>query len=195
MARLLAFWFPYSVIRRAPLPRGPFVAAINHMSHLDPPIVGLALGRPIRFLALGELWGNAWILDRIFRAYGTIPLPTHSRHPLGALRAALEQLRSGGAVGVFPEGRRVAEWGGTPLKRGAAWLCVRTGAPLVPVTVWGTQHAMPVDRLRLRRAPVTVVVGAAIDPAAFATEADPTRALMDAWTAAIGRELSSLRDA
>ena len=192
IARLLAFWFPYSVVRRAPLPNGPYVAAINHLSLLDPPLAGLALKRPMRFLALDELWGNAWILDRMFRAYGAIPLPRERRYPIAALRAALAELASGGAVGVFPEGRRVSEWGDVPLKRGAAWLSMRTGALLVPVAVWGTQNAMPAERMRIRRAPITVVVGEPIDPASFAAHANPLVAMTEAWRSAIHRELTAL---
>ena len=119
--------FPYRATRRGRVPSGPIVVAINHLSHVDPPIAGLAIRRPTRFLALDELWGNAWILDRLFRVFGAIPLPRTGRRPVAAIRAALRELERGGSVGVFPEGRRVQVWGDAELKRGAAWLSVRTG--------------------------------------------------------------------
>ena len=185
--------FPYRATRRGRVPSGPIVVAINHLSHVDPPIAGLAIRRPTRFLALDELWGNAWILDRLFRVFGAIPLPRTDRRPIAAIRAALRELERGGSVGVFPEGRRVQVWGDAELKRGAAWLSVRTGAPLVPMAIWGTQHAMPIERMRLHRAEVAVVICAPLDPAHFTDEADPIGALTDAWRQAVDRELANLR--
>ncbi len=185
-------WFPYSVERRADVPAGPFVAAINHYSHLDPPFAGLALKRPMRFLALDELWGHAWILDRIFRVFGAIPLPRVTRRPVAAVRAALRELERGGGVGVFPEGRRVGEWGEADLKPGAAWLALRTGALLVPVAVWGTRESMPIERMSIRRAPIKVVVGVPIDPEAHRGADDPIAALTEAWRLAVDRELAAM---
>ena len=190
--RLLATWFPYSAVQRCPTPAGPFVAAINHLSHLDPPVAGLALRRPVRFLALDELWGNAVILDWIFKLFGAIPFPREGRYPIRALKEALEHLEAGGIVGVFPEGRRVSYWGEAPITRGTAWLATRAGVPIVPVVVWGTQHAMPLDTLRIRRAPIRVVVGCPIDPSGFADRDDPVGALGDAVRSVLDGEIRSL---
>ena len=189
-ARAAAVWFPYSSERRAPLPAGPWVAAVNHLSHLDPVMAGLALRRPVRFLALDELWGNAAVLDVVFRAFRAIPMPREGRYPVGALREALRHLAAGGVIGMFPEGRRVRCWGDVPLERGAAWLALRAGVPIVPVAVWGTQYAMPIERLRLRRAPIRVVVGSAVDPEGFAGRDDPVGALTEAVREVLDREIS-----
>ena len=153
-------------------------------------MAGLALRRPVRFLALDELWGNAAVLDVVFRAFRAIPMPREGRYPVGALREALRHLSSGGVIGMFPEGRRVRCWGDVPLARGAAWLSLRAGVPIVPVAVWGTQHAMPIERLRLRRAPIRVVVGSAVDPEGFAGRDDPVGALTEAVREVLDREIS-----
>ena len=192
LARVLATWFPYSAVKRCPAPAGPYVAVINHLSHLDPPIAGLALRRPVRFLALDELWGNAVILDWIFQLYGAIPFPREGRYPLAALKVALDHLEAGGIVGVFPEGRRVRSWGEAPVARGAAWLATRADVPVVPVAVWGTQHAMPLGTLRIRQAPIRVVVGCPIEPSSFAGGRDRVGALTDAISSALDREIGSL---
>ena len=192
VARVLAAWFPYSAVERCPTPAGPYVAAINHLSHLDPPIAGLALRRPVRFLALDELWGNAVILDWIFKLFGAIPFPREGPYPVGGLKEALRHLAAGGIVGVFPEGRRVSNWGEAPVTRGAAWLAMRARVPVVPVAVWGTQHAMPLDTLRIRRAPIRVVVGCPIEPARFEGEPDRVGAITDAISSALDREIRSL---
>ncbi len=168
------------VDRRAPLPTGPLVVAANHYSHLDPPLVGVAIGRPIRFLALDELFGLSVVFDVTTKALGAIPI-SRTRPPLGALRASLEHLGAGGVVGLFPEGRRVRAWGESAPKRGAAWLAVRSGAPLVPVAVIGTDRAFGLDARRISRAPIRVVVGGPLDPRRFADRPDPVGEMTEAW--------------
>ena len=195
LARVLAAWFPYSVVRRAPLPKGPFVAVVNHVSSLDPPIAGLALRRPVRFLALDELWGVHPALDAVLTIFDSIPVPRSDGRALGALRAALRHLESGRPIGVFPEGRRVAAWGEVPLKTGAAWLAVRASVPVVPVAIWGSQHAMPMDGRRVRRAPIRVVVGAPTDPRPFMERPDPVAALNESIRSALDQGLRRLGEA
>lgn len=191
-ARVLAAWFPYSVIRRAPLPKGPFVAVINHISSLDPPIAGLALRRPVRFLALDEIWSVHPALDAVLTCFDSIPVSRSDRPALRALRTALRHLESGRPIGVFPEGRRVAAWGEVPLKTGAAWLALRASVPVVPVAIWGSRQAMPMDGTRIRRAPIRVVVGAPIDQRPFMDQSDPVATLNESIRSALDRELRRL---
>jgi len=184
--------FGYEIERRAPIPEGPLVVATNHLSHLDPPVVGLAVVKPIRFLALDELWGNASTLDAAFRMFKAIPL-SRTRYPLAAMRSALVHLEAGGRIGVFPEGRRAAAWGQSPPKRGAGWLSARTGAPLLPVAISGTDRAMPIDEgLAVHRVKIRVVVGRAIDPAHHMGGQDPVGSLTEAWRLQMDEELEYL---
>ena len=182
-------WFPYSALRRCPVPSGPYVAVINHLSHLDPPMAGLALRGPIRFLALDELWQYSRLLRMTFRIFGVIPIAREGRYPLRALGSALRCLKAGESVGLFPEGRRVRSWGEEPLSRGAAWLATRAGVPVIPVAIWGTQNAMSIDNMRIRRAPVRVVVGCPIHPDGFVECDDPVGALTESVRNALDREL------
>ena len=195
MARVVAAWFPYSVVRRARLPKGPFVAVINHFSLLDPPVAGLALRRPVRFLALDEIWGVNTALDAVLTLFDSIPVARSDGQALGALRTALRHLESGRPIVVFPEGRRVAAWGEVPLKTGAAWLALRASVPAVPVAIWGSQHAMPMDGMRVRRAPIRVVVGAPIDPKPFMERSDPVPSLNESIRSALDQELRRLGEA
>ena len=161
-----------SVVREAPLPAPPYVLASNHFSHLDPPVIGALVRRPVQYLALDELIGVNRFLDVSLRMFGAIPLP-RGRVSVRAIRAALARLEAGGIVGVFPEGRRVARFGDTIPKRGAAWLARRAGVPMVPVAVIGTDRAMGLDN-KVHRARVRVVFGEAIAPG------DTVR-MMTAW--------------
>ncbi len=194
-ARLVgALVFNLDLRKEAPIPRGPLVVAPNHFAHPDPPFVGLGVKRPMRFLALDELWGNVPMMDRVFRLLGAIPLP-RTRYPVSAMRAALAHLESGGAVGVFPEGRRVTFWGEEEPRKGAAWLALRTGAQIVPVAVWGTQDTMPLGTLTLRPAKVWVRVGAPINSDDFLDYEDPLTAIMGAWQTWIGTQLTEMAEA
>ncbi len=151
------------VDRGSGFPRAPFVIAANHYSFLDPAIVGVAFGRRAAFLALVDLFGNYRMLDWTLDRFGVIPVG-RGVVPLGAVRAALAHLAGGGIVAVFPEGTRVRRFGDVPIRRGAAWLAARTGVPLVPVAVIGTDAVLGLEN-RLRRGSVRVVVGPALTAA------------------------------
>ncbi|MEX1037974.1 MAG: lysophospholipid acyltransferase family protein [Acidimicrobiia bacterium] len=174
--------FSFEVEQEAELPEPPYVVAANHYSHFDPPAVGAALGLPIRFLALEDLFDVNGLLTWLITGFGAIPLPRH-RLPIGALRTALDALDSGEVVAVFPESTRVSHWGTLTPKRGAAWLAKRTGVPLVPVAVIGTGRVFGLDN-RLRRAKVRVVVGKPIQPHG------DTDALTQHWAAWIGEQVA-----
>ena len=88
------------------IPDGPVVVASNHFSNIDPVVVSMTVQRPIRYLAVDELYGNSALFDRLTLWLGAIPM-SRTRAPLGALRTALAELSAGGTVGVFPEGVRV----------------------------------------------------------------------------------------
>ena len=176
-------FFSLRIDRESPLPPAPFVVAANHYSHFDPPVVGAALGLPIRFLALEDLFGANRLLDWLIVGFGAIPTPRH-RQPIRAVRTALAALDSGQPVGVFPEATRVSHWGTLPPKRGAAWLAARAGVPLVPVAVLGTGQVFGVEN-RLRRAPIRVVIGEAIPPGE-----DDTVDLTDRWARWVSAQIA-----
>lgn len=150
------------VEHQAELPAPPFVFAANHYSHFDSPIVGAVLNARIRYLALDDLLGVNWLLDWLVNGYGAISTP-RDRRPIGAVRTALAALEEGEIVGLFPEATRVSHWGTLPPKRGAAWLALKAGVPLVPVAAIGTGKVFGLEN-RLHRAPIRVVVGEALEP-------------------------------
>lgn len=172
------------------LPDRPFVVAANHFSHLDPVVIGQAVG-PMRYLAVDELYGTSKGFDGLITWLGAIPM-SRTRVPLQALRTALEYLGAGGAVGMFPEGRRVWTWGESVPKRGAAWLARRASVPLVPVAVWGTQESMGRGSYRIKRWPVKLFIAEPIIPGDFTVGDDPVGAMTDAWWDAIDGGLRQL---
>ena len=155
-------------------PRSVVIAA-NHFSHVDPFVAAVAAGRPTRFLGVDELFGRSRFFDGLTYYLGVIPMP-RGTVPLQSMRTALNHLGTGGGVTLFPEGRRVSEWGESPPKQGAAWLAMRVKCPLIPMALWGTGEAMGLDDLKLRRHPIRVAIGAPLYPAQFSDRAVMTNA-------------------
>lgn len=154
--------FQFDVFGSEHLPDGPYVAGINHASHVDAAFASMALRKPVRFMAAADLIGINRGLDFILPFYGAILLP-RSSVPLGAMRAGLDHLAIGGRLGVFPEGRRSEGWRASELKRGAAWLAIRAGVPLVPVALSGTDRVMGLDEQKIRRGKVEVRIGVPLE--------------------------------
>lgn len=185
---LLGRYFPLTCDGGERVPPGPLVVAANHFSHLDPVIVTVATGRPIRYLAVDELYGHSAFFDGLTLWLGAIPMP-RTRLPVGALRLALAELGAGGTVGLYPEGMRVWVWGEAEPKRGAAWLARRAGVPLLPVAVAGSEQAMGRGTARISRRPIHAAVCDPIHPADFAGAADPVGEMTAEWKRRVGAAL------
>lgn len=148
---------------------GPVVVVANHSSFLDFMFVGLAAvqrGRLVRFMAKESVFRSR-LSGPVMR--GMAHLPVDRAHGELAARQALRALQSGEVVGVYPEatiGRAFVVKGVEDFRRGAAYLALATGAPLVPVAHWGIHRILTVDgRYSLRRGTaVEVVVGAPLVP-------------------------------
>jgi len=142
--------FRYRVVGAENVPlHGGVVVAANHISNLDPPLLGVAVPRPVSYMAKKELFAipvlgpvishlNAFKVDR--DAGGT-----------AALRASLRLLKEGRCVGIFPEGGRNLT-GTNQEKAGAAFLAAASGAPVVPAAIVGSRKLRPFAR-------VTVIFG------------------------------------
>jgi 1-acyl-sn-glycerol-3-phosphate acyltransferase len=143
--------------------QGGVLLAANHSSMLDPIVVGCAIDRPIRFMAKRELFNNPF-LGMILRNLGAFPV-RRGKDDKDAFRKALEVLKNGDVLGMFPEGTRSLDGRLQKAYSGAAVLAEKTGACLVPVGIIGTGKAMQKGAVlpRLRR--VSVRFGKPIIPA------------------------------
>lgn len=116
----------------ARVPReGGLVVAINHLSGLDPPVVGVSVPREIHFMAKKELFARpaGRLLMRGLRAFPV----DRDRNDVGAVKDAMRRLRDGKAVGIFAQGTR--NQGEAEALDGAAFLAQRGGVPLVPAAI------------------------------------------------------------
>jgi 1-acyl-sn-glycerol-3-phosphate acyltransferase len=138
---------------------GPAVLVANHVSWLDPIILPLVLPRKPAVLAMEELW-NMPVVSWVMRSYGPLAIPLRRQAvDTTALRRALDALRAGAWLIVFPEGGIPQAGEARPFHRGAAMLAAKAGVPMVPVAIAGTADALPVGRVLPRARPITVYFG------------------------------------
>lgn len=125
---------------------GPVIIACNHVSYLDPVVLGIGFRRPITYLAKKELFAIP-VLGPVITWLGVYPLDREAGG-VAAVRAALRALKEGRCVGIFPEGTRNLS-GRAEGKGGAALLAALSGAPVVPAAIAGTRRARPFHRIRV----------------------------------------------
>ena len=152
----LGFWLEVSGGAHVPK-RGAFILASNHVSYLDPPVVGVACPRRLVFMARADLFDQA-LLGMFLRAVGAIALKREGGD-VAAIRMALEELRDGRPVAIFPEGGRQPGGALGTAKRGVGLLAVTAQVPIVPALVRGTFDAWPPHARRLRRRKIHVAFG------------------------------------
>ncbi len=151
---LLTHW---ELVGRENLPlQGPYMLVTNHLSAFDPPLVGAVLGNPnVTVFAAAKY--STGLFGWILRQAGAI-FVHRGEVDRAALRQALQVLESGGILGVAPEGTRSLTKTMQRGKTGAAYLALRTGVPLIPVGVIGTDKLVN-DLKHLRRGHLRVVIG------------------------------------
>jgi 1-acyl-sn-glycerol-3-phosphate acyltransferase len=150
--------FGFRVAGREMVPRtGPVIIASNHISYADPPVVGSAVPREVHFLAKEELFANrafGWLISR----YNAIAL-RRAVGDIGAVKKALELLREGRAVIMFPEGTRSLSGKFLKPRPGVGLIACMAQVPVVPTYVTGTNR---LGRVFLRKAELKVSFGPAV---------------------------------
>jgi len=137
---------------------GPVVLAATHVSYPDFIFIekaAITRGRYVRFLTRHDVWdvpAVPWFMDRMRH------IPVNRLAPAYTYLRARRELEAGEAIGAFPEAGISYSYTVRPLMRGAASLARETGAPIVPVAIWGSQRVfsvgdpdLPIDWTRGRR--------------------------------------------
>ncbi len=137
------------------LDRGPVIVVANHTSAVDPVLVQAATGSLIRWMMARDMMGTG--MSDVWALMQVIPVSRSDTDP-GSLRQSLRTLRSGGCVGIFPEGR-ITRPPGTlrPFHDGVGLLATRTGATVLPVWISGTPDVDGVGRSLMGRSRSRVV--------------------------------------
>src|SRR5437762_971975 len=144
---------------------GGFLLASNHISHFDPPIISSVVRRKIDWMAMAEFFPIPG-LGHFLRAVDALPA-ARERADRKTIRSAIERLKDGRIVGVFPEGgirdgaQSLLE--GAPVRAGASILAHMAGVPIVPCVILGSDRLYgPRNWMPLRRTPVWIAFGQAI---------------------------------
>lgn len=148
--------------------RGAFILASNHVSFLDPPLIGAACPRRLAFMARADLFRHG-LLGAWMRSVGVISL-RRGEQDVGAMRRAIEVLRRGEPIAIFPEGGRQLSGRLGHAKRGVGVLATLAEVPIVPVLVQGTFDALPPGSRGLRKAKIRVAFG---PPIAYTSQTVP----------------------
>jgi 1-acyl-sn-glycerol-3-phosphate acyltransferase len=152
---LALFLAPARIEGLAGLPRqGAYIVVANHVSWIDPPWIAFALNTAVRYMAKEEVF-RIPVVGGVLRAVGCFPIRRGSADRR-ALVTALRVLAAGQPLGFFPEGHRSDTGALIRAHPGIGMLAVRSGAPLVPIGVIGSDRA----RLgRFWRRDITVRIG------------------------------------
>ncbi len=163
---LFKIFFRYRVNYIENIPtRGPFIIASNHLSFLDPAAAGCITKKRVSFLARADL------LDNVFfkwwaTAVGVIPVQ-RGRFDMSAIKGTLDCLKRGGVVALFPEGTRSKDGAIKEPKAGVGFVAAKSGAPVVPVFIKGSDKALPAHAMFIRLKHIEVMVGEPVWPDMF----------------------------
>lgn len=176
---------------------GGFIIALNHISHVDPLTAAHLVydhGHKPNYLAKSGLFDNK-ALGYFLRSAGQIPVKRETKDAVGAYSAAVDAIRAGRCVVIYPEAtitRDPAMW---PMKgkSGAARIALETGCPVIPVGQWGAQellapyakkpHLAPRNQITMRvGTPVPLDDLRAQEPRTSAVVSQATERIMTAIT-------------
>jgi 1-acyl-sn-glycerol-3-phosphate acyltransferase len=164
---------------------GVAVYASNHLSYYDTPVLFAKLPFQFRILAKQPLWKIpfiGWYLDRS----GQVPVDqTSARSAVASLSRGVATLKSGLPLVIFPEGGRAADGRTHAFVSGGAFMAIKAGVPVVPLTLVGTYELLPIHVYHFNPRPLKVIVGDPIPTAGLTTrDADAlTQQLFDTITA------------
>jgi 1-acyl-sn-glycerol-3-phosphate acyltransferase len=207
--RRLGFWYGLAAVILKPLSSaftrrewrgiehvpadGGVILAANHISHADPIVLAdfvvYGTGRTARFLAKSTLFKGRGLVGTVMRGAHQIPVHRHTSDASLALRDAVEALRRGECVVIYPEGTVSRDPDKWPMaaKTGIARLALLSGAPVVPVGQWGAQEILDSYRAKglhlLPRRKVRVVAGPPVDLSPYEGRELTSEVLRDATDA------------
>lgn len=144
-------WFRWSIEGLENLPpreSGGMIVAMNHVSSVDIPAIGalLPFSYLLSWLAKSEIFQNSFI-GWWLRTMQVIPI-RRGKGDLAALDAAVDALRAGAVLLIFPEGHRSRDGVLQPGRGGAIRLAMQAGVPIVPIAVIGSEHDIKGSFLR-----------------------------------------------
>ncbi len=137
--------------------KGGFILASNHVSYLDPLVLGFACPRDLNFMAKEELFRNPFF-GSIIRSVGAFPVKRKTAD-MSAIKEAVKRVRSGKGLVLFPEGGRGDGLELQQPEAGIGFIAAKAQAPVIPAFIKGTEQALPKGSKSMRHAHVSVIFG------------------------------------
>ena len=149
------------------VPEGGVIVAANHISYLDPPLVGSITPRRATFMARKGLF-KVPFLGKIIRP-AAFPIDREKPRP-SSIKEAVKRLKSGELIVIFPEGSRSETGKLAQAKRGIGMIAGLSRVPIVPTLIIGSNKVLPIDAKWIKRAKITVIFGKPINTASLTEE-------------------------
>lgn len=170
---LVSWLFAYPLLRlltgleiRGRVPRkGAYVIACNHVSFLDPPLVGISALREVYFLAKIGLFQGWRSFARLIQSYNAIPISG-----VQGIRTAVKLLRNGQTIVIFPEGTRSRKGSMLPFNPGASYLAIGLGVPVIPAYIHHSDKRFLTIMLRMY--PLRITFGRPIQASGYSRTAE-----------------------
>ena len=148
--------------------KGAAIIVANHLSAADEVFTPITARRQVVYFAKAEYFDGRGLIGRarawVFTEFGLVPVErTDTRQAASTIEIGTELLLAGKILGIYPEGTRSPDGKLHKFHAGVARLALRTGAPVIPVGLIGTDKVLPAGQQRWRREPVTVNYGAPLD--------------------------------
>lgn len=137
--------------------KGGFILASNHFSYLDPVALGVACPRRLSFMARHDLFCKplfSWLISNL----GAFPVKRGSAD-LSALKEAMQRIKKGNSLVLFPEGTRRFDRTSFEPHPGIGFLAIKLNVPVIPVVISGTDKALPKGSKFIRPRKVSVQFG------------------------------------
>lgn len=190
---VIRLYFRLEVHGRENIPRrGPFIISPIHRSYLDTPVIGAAIWRLMRYMGAEKMWTNrqlGWFLT----AMGGFPVQRGAADR-EALKAALAVVERGEPLVMFPEGTRQSGPVVSEMFDGPAYVSCRTGVPIIPVGLGGTERAMPKGKKYILPVKMVVVIGEPISPPPKKESGRVSRNGVREMTVTLGERIQDLFD-
>ncbi len=138
---LFKIYFRYKVKGRENIPlKGAFILASNHLSYLDPVFLGVCIKRKLSFMAKSELFKNKFF-SLLIKTLGAFPVKRNTSD-FKALKEAINRIKKGEILVIFPQGTRTKDKNAPPLK-GIGFLVKKTRVPVICCRIFNTDLALP----------------------------------------------------
>ena len=163
---------------------GPGILAANHLSASDEVFTPITARRQVVYFAKAEYFNGTGPRGRliawIFTEFGLVPVDRDNpRAAAATIDTGAELLAAGKLLGIYPEGTRSPDGRLHKFRTGVARLALRTGAPVIPVGLVGTDQVLPAGQQRWRRAPLAVHYGPPLSFPGRAEDERSSRALRE----------------